>query len=634
MLKDSRISTKYCVLDGLDECDEDSQRWLVTKLVELMSVDGSESSNHVFKIAIISRPEVFGLSECAQVRLDPDNDEQVGKDIRTFVSSRVQKLASGVSLSAELHHAVQTELFKRSEGTFLWVGFAMVELLKKKTATEIQRALYSLPKGLPGIYGRMVRQIEEEHRHKSLLILRWITLAFRPLSLLELATAVGTQPPPHVTLTQAVSDQISMCGPLVKVEGKTASLVHQSARDYLLRDKRDDDEVLEWFRIKPNESHTDLAVACVDCLVRSSNQYRKIQEMEPDTELRDAFLAETQEQFPLREYAVEHWPDHAKASSMVETILQRNGRFFVEESPAREVWWQEYSWISWRLLVRSRLPALHVASRLGIPQWAQKLIAKRKKQPLNFLRSRNHVNQRDSDGRTPLWWAAYSGHEAVVRLLLATGKVDANLADFRGETALLAAADAGHEAVVRLLLAASEVDVNPADTYGRTALWFAASRGQEAMVQLLLATGKVDANARISHGGTPLHIAAENGQEAVVQLLLATDKVDINAQDHFNRTPLSVAAENGQEAVVQLLLATDKVDVNALDGFNQTPLSVAAENGEEAVVQLLLATDKVDVDAKDLDGRTPLSLALAEGHKEVVQLLQEHSRRHYKSEEE
>ncbi|KAK3957080.1 hypothetical protein QBC32DRAFT_201618 [Pseudoneurospora amorphoporcata] len=48
-----------------------------------------------------------------------------------------------------------------------------------------------------------------------------------------------------------------------------------------------------------------------------------------------------------------------------------------------------------------------------------------------------------------------NGHEAVVKLLLDTGKVNADAKDGAGRTALYTAAENGHEAVVKLLSPAS-----------------------------------------------------------------------------------------------------------------------------------------------------------------------------------
>jgi hypothetical protein len=142
------------------------------------------------------------------------------------------------------------------------------------------------------------------------------------------------------------------------------------------------------------------------------------------------------------------------------------------------------------------------------------------------------------DGHTPPLSSSWSGHEAVVRLLLEQ-KADVDAKDTSGRTALSRAAEMGHEAVVRLLLE-QKADVDAKDTSGRTALSRAAEMGHEAVVRLLLEQ-KADVDAKDTSGRTALSRAAEMGHEAVVRLLLE-QKADVDAEDGSGKTALHLAA--------------------------------------------------------------------------------------------
>jgi ankyrin repeat protein len=101
-----------------------------------------------------------------------------------------------------------------------------------------------------------------------------------------------------------------------------------------------------------------------------------------------------------------------------------------------------------------------------------------------------------------------SGHEAIVKQLLKTGKFDVDLRDCIGETPLLRAAEHGHKAVVKLLLETGKVEIDRRNKYGETPLLRAAKNGHIAVVNLLLETGKVEINSKDTNcRRTPLYWA-------------------------------------------------------------------------------------------------------------------------------
>ena len=64
------------------------------------------------------------------MKLDPDNEERVTTDVERFISVRVGELSGKEGFEGGLLIKVQKALLQRADGTFLWVGFMVIELLR------------------------------------------------------------------------------------------------------------------------------------------------------------------------------------------------------------------------------------------------------------------------------------------------------------------------------------------------------------------------------------------------------------------------------------------------------------------------------------------------------------------------
>jgi Ankyrin repeats (3 copies) len=338
----------------------------------------------------------------------------------------------------------------------------------------VLEVLNAVPKGLPAIYSQMLLKIESSRRSTSSVILRWITMAFRPLTLQELAAAIGIQPSSTlITPEQAVRDQVTLCGLFFKIQEQEVGLVHQSARDYLLRKKPESDPDLDEFRINPEEAHLEIAEVCFNCIAHSSLQYR-------DFNLLDR---STSQESPLLKYAALYWPEHARCcSTLAAKLFDSSKAFFQKGSDLRKNWWTTYSKAQPLRLSSYTPPLLHMACHLGIVPWVVAIFRKGSWMP-RFYR---FVDKKDHNGMTALQWAAWGGHN-VVWLLVDRG-ADIHTKDGDDDTALHMAALGGHEAVVRLLVDRG-ADIHAKNHNSETALHCAASQGHEVVMRLLVDCG-------------------------------------------------------------------------------------------------------------------------------------------------
>ena len=194
----------------------------------------------------------------------------------------------------------------------------------------------------------------------------------------------------------------------------------------------------------------------------------------------------------------------------------------------------------------------------------------------------------------------------------------------RQQTPLHFAAFEGHENIVkRLLTAGADTDLEDEDK--TAALHYAASENRPAVIETLLASG-ANINARNKQDSSPLHIAVNKRSLDCVKVLLCpqpdlTNALDINIQDLIGDTALHDSIRNGFSDATDLLISHPSVDFSLRNAKGLNVLHQAAQNGDAFAVEKLLARTPELVDFKKGDGFAALHLATINGKCEVVELL-------------
>ncbi|KAG6985688.1 Ankyrin repeat domain-containing protein 50 [Fusarium oxysporum f. sp. conglutinans] len=635
-----RTRPVWLFVDALDESGQKNAVRLVREFKSL--IQGLPSTGSQFHICFTCRHYPILDQTCqSEICLEEENRQ----DISTYVRAQL-------SVSRELTTSTIPELItKHAQGVFIWAYLVVDQILDLDNGgvglRKIEDEIYSIPPDLDDLYHDLIRNMDE--KPASLKLIQWICFSVRPLSLDELRWAMIVDADcPHKSLQECknAKDYISDSGRMkrrvqtlsrglieVTSDAKVVQFIHQSVKDFftekglLALDKTTNpDFVVEI-------AHHRLSRTCIRYL--AMEEIGRSASHEPDR---------LKSEFPFLHYATTSWVTHIKQSDTRNVPQEDLLEYFAGPSNTlMERWVHIY-----RILKRysNNCPPegaslVHVISMYGVAGALWTILEKADQVGIN-------IDGKDASGRTPLWWAAAQGNEAIVRLLLdRSAHIEA--ADDDGWTPLLRAAENGHETVVRLLLDRSahieaadddgwtpllrtaeqgneaivrllldrDAYIEAVDKWRRTPLWWAAARGHEAVVWLLLDKG-AHIEAADDDGWTPLLRAAENGHLAVVRLLLERG-VYTEVPDKEGRTPLWWAAARGHEAVVWLLL--DKgAHIEAAGDDGWTPLLRAAEHGHLAVVRLLL--DKgAHTEAVDKWGRTPLWRAAEHGHEAVVWLL-------------
>ena len=229
MLNDPSLKNVILIVDALDECSVDRQR-----LLDFIAKPSPAKW-------IVSSRSRFDIEECLHdaernIKLHLElNRDSVSMAVESYVKYKVNQLAQKRRYDGEMKKAVLQHLTANADGTFLWVALVCQEL----SNSNIRRrhtldTLKSFPPGLDPLYGRMMEHISQSTDAQLCReILAKILVVYRPLTLEELHALVKELGDLN---REEVEEVVGSCGSFLTLHHGLISLVHQSAKEYLLNE--------------------------------------------------------------------------------------------------------------------------------------------------------------------------------------------------------------------------------------------------------------------------------------------------------------------------------------------------------------------------------------------------------------
>ena len=545
--------------------------------------------------------------------------------------------------------------------------FCQLETLRRCLPPSVQRTLDELPESLDMTYERVLKEIQKPNGDLTRRLLQCLVAAIRPLGVKELAEVLAVdfydaEGIPKLKLNWRWEDQekalLTSCSSLITIieteDLRVVQFSHFSVKEFLTSERlATSSGGISHYHIELEPAHTILAQACMAVL------------LQPDGRVEANDIEKIS---PLAGYAAEHWMTHAQFERVSSFLWKAMEYLFDADKPYFGAWVQLHdidtghphsSSLYWFAVdSKSGTTPLYYAALCGFQDLVEHLVIKYPRHvnsrggcyvtPLFAALSRRHfqtvellrrngadVNVRgnDTDGKTPLFSAAWYGDLEVVRVLL-DYKVDINARSPTNWTAMHYVSKGPHLGwtlpphcgdqllpdIARLLVE-QVADVNAQADDGRIPLHVVAEWGRLEVMRVLLEHG-ANVGAKNNEGRTPLHLAAISGSETVHILL--EHGANVAVEDNEGRTPLHLATSSGGVETWRALLEHG-ANVGAKDNEGRTPLHVAADRWKEEVefVRVLLEHG-ANVGAEDNEGRTALQISSTKGHDKITKLLSEH----------
>ncbi|KAH5205185.1 hypothetical protein HBI18_154700 [Parastagonospora nodorum] len=308
----------FFVVDGLDECDPNERREVLSVLTKLVN-DLNIVEPGSLRVLIISQhfPDIQrGVEGSGSAQLAPRiiriTEKEVDSDIVTYIRALVEDIATRNSSAGEPFNENIKEYLRNltlvnAKGMFLYAKLVLTNLLALPTRMEVINAIQheSFPQGLKEAYERIIKRIkvhsEEAEWIMARKLLGWMICAKRHLTWKEIQVALSINIENETIdyedrhLRTNIQD---ICGSLVVMSQDRVTLVHSTAKTHIRENTND---------IHEPTVECELATMCLQYLTFPCFR------IDPDDgprELRQHMLSG---HFAFQDYAIATWFHHVNA---------------------------------------------------------------------------------------------------------------------------------------------------------------------------------------------------------------------------------------------------------------------------------------------------------------------------------
>ncbi|CZR67167.1 uncharacterized protein PAC_17066 [Phialocephala subalpina] len=233
----------HIILDGLDECTEHSQKFILDGLRQVMHKEGStvrlfNTARAELGTSLRLKPSIL----MSHIHVSPST---IAFDIESYVRASTNLCISSGSLvvrDPELEDLIIHRLVHGARGMFLWVEFQLNDLCDADSDHQIKKVLNNLPQSLSETYDRLLSRIEGFERAAMIeRMFKWLVCARQPLHVDEvqegIAFALDDTEWNQDKIITDLNRLVRACSNLVIIDAETnvIQLSHYTVEQYLLQ---------------------------------------------------------------------------------------------------------------------------------------------------------------------------------------------------------------------------------------------------------------------------------------------------------------------------------------------------------------------------------------------------------------